>query len=147
MRLTLIAAVAALAAATAPSIAAAQDAAATLRKFGLLGEFSKDCAQPASIANAHTLYVAQPDGTVKLSYDSGGGQSGYLIHAARILSPALILLEETSDAGTPFQVIVNLDGKRIRVIESRDPKSGRAFVAGGVITGNNRETSWETRCR
>ncbi len=147
MRLTLIAIAAALAAASAPSIAAAQDAAATLREFGLLGEFSKDCGQPASMANSHTLYAAQPDGTVKLSYDSGGGQSGYVIQSARVLSPALILLEETSDAGAPFQVIVNLDGKRIRVIESRDPRSGRAFVAGGVITGNGRETSWENRCR
>jgi hypothetical protein len=147
MRLAPVVIAAVLAAGAAPSVAAAQDAAATLRKFGLLGDFSKACDQPPSPANSRTLYRAQPDGTVTLTYDMGSGQSEYVIHAAKVLSPAVVLLDETSAAGMPFQVILNLDGKRIRVIESRDPKSGRAFVAGGVITGNGRETGWEDRCK
>ncbi len=147
MRLAVLALSAAAMIASAPASAAAQTAAATLKSFGLLGTYSRDCGQPASGGNSHTRYTAEPDGSVRLVYDMGGPTSGYVVNTAKILSPALILLEETSDAGAPFQVVLNLDGKRIRVIESRDPKTNRAFVSGGVITGNGRETQWETRCQ
>lgn len=139
--------VAAVALSAMPAAASAEDAATTLRRFGLPGVYSKDCAQPASFANPHTRYEAQGDGTVRLVYDAGGSQSGYVVNSARILSPAIIAMEEVSDGGLPFQVVLTLDGKRIRVIESRDPRSGRAYISGGVLVANGRETGWEFRCR
>jgi hypothetical protein len=146
MRIAVLTAAAVLTVMLAPSAAVAADATATLKDFGLLGNFSKDCAQPVSMANSMTRYVAQADGTVALTYDSGSGGSSYTIHAASILTPTIIRLDEKSDAGGAFEVLLVRDGKRIRVIESRDPVGGRAFVSAGVITGNGRETQWETRC-
>lgn len=130
-----------------PSVAAAEDAAVTLKKFGLLGKFSKDCSQPSSMANQFTHYEAQPDGTVALAYDAAGSKSTYVVNSATIISPSVIVMNEISGDGRPFQVMLTLDGKRIRVIESRDPDSGRVYIAAGRLTANNRESNWETRCK
>lgn len=144
MRIVIVAA--ALAALLAPSVAAAQDAAATLKKFGLLGVYSKDCKATKSPDNPFTRYEARPDGTVKLTYDAGVGQSGYVVNSATILSKSIIVMDEVSDNGAPFQVLLTLERNRIRVIESRDPRSGRQYISGGILVFNGRENSWENRC-
>lgn len=147
MRAIMIAAAALGAVLALPTAAAAEDAAATLKRFGLLGVFSRGCGQPATLDNPFTHYVARADGTVKLTYDAGVAESSYIVNSATIISPTVIRMNEVADDGSPFQILLALDGDRIRVIESRDPDSGRMYIAGAMFARDSRETAWEKRCR
>ena len=66
---------------------------------------------------------------------------------ARIISKQVIVLSETNAAGQPADVTVALDGKRSRVLASRDPSINQSFIGGGVLLSTGRDTSWETLCR
>jgi hypothetical protein len=145
--LTSAAAVLALAAG-GPTTARAETVAQTLKTFGLIGEWSKDCAAPTTELNNRTVFEAQPDGTVKLSYRLGArGEIVYTVTGARIISRQVIVLSETNAAGQPADVTVEMDGRRSRVLASRDPSINQSFIAGGVLLSTGRDTSWETLCR
>lgn len=147
MRTNMIAAAALGVLALLPTGAFAADAAATLREFGLLGVFSRGCGQPPSTDNPFTHYVAQPDGTVSLTYDAGSLESKYVVRSATIISKSVIRMNEIADDGSPFQILLTLDGDRIRVIESRDPDTGKTYIAAAMFARSDRETAWEKRCR
>jgi hypothetical protein len=148
MRSTIILTTAVLALISAgPASAQAKTPAETLKAFGLLGEWSKNCAAPPSRENNRSVFEAQPDGTVKLSYRLGEGEIVYTVTGARIISKQVIIVSETNAAGQPADVTIALDGKRTRVLASRDPSIKKTFIGGGVLLSTGRETSWETRCK
>lgn len=118
-----------------------------LKTFGLLGEWSRDCSADLSAGVSRTVYEALPDGRVKLTYRMGPGvETVYYVNSVETLSSSQVRMEEVSDQDRPFRVTLTREGDRIRVFQSIDPSSGRAFVADGVITGNGRPTTWESRC-
>ena len=133
--------------AAGPASAQGATPAQTLKAFGLIGEWSKDCAAPTTETNNRTVFEAQPDGKVKLSYRLGAkGEIVYTVTAARMISKQIIVLSETNAAGQPADVTVTIDGKRARVLASRDPSINQTFIAGGVLLSTGHDTSWEKRC-
>jgi len=138
-------------AATASLMAALPAAAGTpagkMAEFGLIGEWSKACASPVSEANTRSIFEALPDGTARLTLSFGtAGEIVYTVTKARILSRQLIVISETNASGQPADVTIAMDGRRTRVIASRDPSINQTFIAAGVLLSSGRETNWETRC-
>jgi hypothetical protein len=149
MRSSLILAVAAATLLEAgPAAAQGKTAAQTLKEFGLIGEWSKACAAPTTELNNRTVFEPQPDGTVKLSYRLGvKGEIVYSVTGARVISKQIIVISETNAAGQPADVTIAMDGKRTRVLASRDPSINQSFIAGGVLLSARTETNWENLCR
>lgn len=131
-----------------PVMAQAPTPAQTLKEFGLIGEWSKDCAAPVGDTNTRTIFTVEPDGTARLTLSFGpAGQMIYSVTKARIISRQVIVISEINASGQPADVTVALDGKRTRVIASRDPSINKSFIGGGVLLSSGRETNWESRCR
>ncbi len=133
---------------TSPAVAANDDPAQALGDWGLLGSWSRDCADTSGDASI-TTYAARSDGKVVLTYNMGPEISPnvYIVNSVRIVSPSQVVMQETYESdGRPFEVTLHKEGDRIRVMQSRNPETGQVFVRDGVITANGREGNWETRC-
>lgn len=134
--------------ATGPAAAQTKSAAQTLKEFGLIGEWSPDCRKPASQQNTRSIFEAQPDGTVKLTFSFGTeGEIVYSIGKARVLSKQIAVISQTNAQGLPSDVTVTIDGKRTRVLASRDPSINQTFIAAGVLLSSRKPTTWDARCK
>lgn len=131
------------------SVASAQTVAQTMRDFGILGTWSKDCSTPASEKNFHTVFAALPSGKAKRSYYNGPNKvynEFTITRAIPLPSNQLSYRQEgrQSKRLTHIDVILLKDGNRYSTWSSIGD-DGKVYVKDGKFS-DGKATWWEAKC-
>jgi hypothetical protein len=136
--------------ATLTSHALADDSIAeTLRKWGLIGAWSLDCALPPDRGKGTVLaYQIAPDGSVLLLRDFGDDSDENKVTAARISSDGILNLEVDFSAIKEKRKfgLIKLRNGTMRAIYNRSEK-GQYSIKDGKFTANGRNTPVQYKCR
>ncbi len=133
----------------ATSASAAGNVAETVRKWGLIGSWSRDCSVPPDHASGTVLtYAIEADGSVVLRRDFGDIRDENNVVAARISANGVLNLDvyfPSLDQTRQYGLIKLPDGT-LRAIYNR---SGRReyTIKDGKFTANGEPTPGEHRCR
>jgi hypothetical protein len=127
--------------------AGAQTVANVFREFGLLGTFAADCKKPPGGSNTHTIYAADPNGRVTLTYDNGtGDRTVNVILEAEIRGATRIhYLQQNRASGARIEVEVSKTGDTIQVWWSRR-STGEVLVREGRFMAAKGSSPVQTRC-
>jgi len=120
-----------------------------LQKFGLLGTWAIDCAQPASAGNEYSVYAVSSSGEATLVYERGEPYRDivYEIRRAVPLADARLALQVLRlPERFPVDLVLLKESDTVRVWSSHT-SDGRMLVIDGVITGNGAPSPRFTRCR
>jgi len=135
---------------TSVSAARAQSVENLFREFGLLGTWAQNCALPAGNrgGNTYTIYAVEADGTVTLTYDSGGQgaqTANAILRAERRGDDRIGYLQENRSTKVRIEIELVLRGETIKVWTSRRA-TGEVLVREGKFVGGG-ESPTQTRCR
>jgi len=132
------------------NVASAQTVAQTLRDFGILGTWSKDCSAPASEDNLHTVFAALPSGKAKRTYYKGPNIifNDFTITQAKRLPPNQLSYRQVGQLATGLTHIdvILLREKNRYMIWSSIGSDGKIYVKDGKFA-DGEATWWETRCK
>jgi hypothetical protein len=128
--------------------ASAETAAATARKWGLIGRWSLDCALPPDRDRGAVLAYEVDDGRLVYRRDFGDSTDSADVIAAEISADKLLnlrvffpKLKQTREYGLRMQA----DGS-IRAFYNRDQK-GNYSIRNGLFSANGRPTPPNYKCR
>jgi hypothetical protein len=131
------------------SMAHAQTVENVVRDFGLIGTWSANCSRPAgSGGNIYTIYAVDADGTVTLTYDSGGQGSqtvNVILRAERRGDDRIGYLQENRSSKAQIEIEVVLRDNTIKVWTSRRT-TGEVLVREGKFAAGG-ESPVQARCR
>jgi hypothetical protein len=129
--------------------ALAQSVYHVLSQHRLLGVWSADCAQPASIDNPKVTFSAPPEGYGRLVRDQGPGQepATSVIRKAYDLTTDRILIHGYRPGdNSPTDLVFNESGDKLRIIWERENDTGRVLIDDGLVAATGRRTGWLARC-
>jgi hypothetical protein len=135
--------------ALAASPACAQSLDATLREFGLLGTWARDCSVAPNPLHPHAIYTAEPSGRAAMSYEPGATapRSAYaILSAERVADDTLLLREEWLDDHSRLEVTLRRYRGKVKVWLSRDA-DGNILVKDGTVLATGYVSPWMTHCR
>ena len=131
------------------SAARAQSVENVFREFGLIGTWAANCSRPAgSGGNTYTIYGVEADGTVTLTYDSGGQGSqtvNVILRAERRGDDRIGYLQENRNTKAQIEIELVLRDNTIKVWTSRRT-TGEVLVREGKF-GSGGESPTQARCR
>jgi hypothetical protein len=130
----------------APAALAQGTVKAVFEKLDLLGRYGQDCAKPMAADNLYIVHQAVDGDRVRRDQFSGPTtrQLSLLVDRANS-ARATELTMSGMLADKRHNVVLRIDGKRMRVMESAQ-EGGATLVTGGRFTNGNAETPWFHQC-
>ncbi len=127
------------------SAASAQSAQQTMRDFGMLGKWARDCNAPPSRTNFHTVFAAMSSGNVQRTYYDGPDHiyNQYTITRAIRLPANQMSYQQVGPVGR-MDVILLKDGNTYRIWSSVGA-DGKIYVKEGKFNDGAASPA-ETKC-
>jgi hypothetical protein len=119
---------------------------ALFERYGLIGTWAFNCAQPASEQNPYIYYrVVDPEHVARDTQNSPTNRTNASIAEFLVESnPNEVVIVVKTDRGRT-NLTVRFERKRMRTFQStRD--SGEKVIVGGRFTANDTETLWYSKC-
>jgi opacity protein-like surface antigen len=131
---------------TAAGAAQAASVQALFERYGLIGTWAFDCAQPASEQNPYIFYrVLDPEHVARDTMSSPTNRANVSVADFLVESNPneVVIMVKTERWRT--NLTVRLERKRMRTFQStRD--SGEKVIVNGRFTERNTETLWYSKC-
>ncbi len=130
----------------APTAFAQGTVKAVFEKFDLLGRYAQDCAKPTTEQNLYIVHQAGDGDRVRRDQYSGPTKRDFSLLIDRATPARPNELTTSGLIGDKrYSVVLRLDSKRMRVMESAQ-EGGATIIAGGRFTNGNAETPWFNKC-
>jgi hypothetical protein len=141
---------AALALASLSTPAGSDASTETMKRWGLIGNWSQGCEQPASMQNSHTRYQLAGSGSVERVRDFGAQKFTDTVTKANVgvQGELTLAIQVTNPMGKHDreEVLVKGQDGRIRTQQNRVTNSEDYSVRHGRYA-NGTETPWLSKCR
>ncbi|HEY1630140.1 MAG TPA: hypothetical protein VGF56_02440 [Rhizomicrobium sp.] len=120
-----------------PLCAQASGDADTARRFGLIGVWALDCAQPATAYNPYETFAIARDGTIVQSLDSLSIEASDHLHGLSLAGDKLSVKWDSATSKTTLDIVLRKDNGKLQSWSSARP-DGTVIVRDGksVHTGN-----------
>jgi hypothetical protein len=118
-----------------------------MTKFGFIGEWAAQCAQPPSKENAHSHWSASSQSTGALFTDFGAAHTmSYAVSSAELTGADRIRLKLVDNqSGTPLELVIEMHDGHTRTLSSTR-SDGTALIQGGKLVASGTDTVTQERC-
>jgi hypothetical protein len=137
-----------LAASASTSTASAQTSASVLQRFGYIGHWAQDCAEPAKPGNPHMIVSVLASGGVEVRNKLGPEYQDNvnIVVEARTLAADRVMIKTHLNNNELREWEVTRANDRIRTMVNRRP-DGTFVTKDGLVVASGKPTPWLNRCR
>jgi len=120
----------------------------TLEAFGFFGTWATNCHQPPSRSNNQrsAFISATGDAMFNESLGPDSEPNVYVILKAVRGDDGKIIMRTKLNGETEQELIMRIDGDRLRTLSNRDIASRKYIVRHGRVVSNHHDTPWLTHC-
>lgn len=119
-----------------------------LTELNVYGEWAEQCGEPASDTNPFQVFAApETEGNPGKTLKVGEQSVHFDVTGVQALEGGKVQWTETKDDSAAFEVVTQLEGGRMRTMQSKGA-DGNVYVQDGnqMLTLTGKQTPWLTKC-